>query len=382
MKPIEGWKDKALLTPGPLTTSRGVKQAMLRDLGSRDVAFMQIVAEIRGRLLALAGVADAGYEAIPMQGSGTFAIESVLGSAIDPGGKALIVVNGAYGRRIASICERLRIETLTLEYPEDALPDPREIGRLLEQQTGLITDLAVVHCETTTGIMNPIEEIGALAKAAGVRYFVDAMSSFGGVPLDVAGCNIDYLVSSANKCIEGVPGFGFVLARRAALEASEGWARSVSLDLLAQLRGFEANGQFRFTPPTHALLAFHQALIELDSEGGVEGRAARYAENHRTLVTGMRALGFREYLAPELQGHIITSFLYPEDPNWSFDRFYELLNARDYVIYPGKVSNADCFRIGNIGRLFPSDIRGLLAAIAETAAEMGLKLAQDGARGA
>jgi len=231
-----------------------------------------------------------------------------------------------------------------------------------------------VHCETTTGMMNPIAAIGSAAHAAGARYFVDAMSSFGAVPIDFEAAHIDYLVSSANKCIEGVPGFGFAIARKAALLETEGWARSLSLDLLAQWKGLEGNGQFRFTPPTHVLLAFHQALRELAEEGGVAGRAARYQGNYETLITGMRALGFSEYLVPDLQGYIITSFLYPEHPKWNFESFYNRLSERDCLIYPGKVSNADCFRIGNIGRIFPSDVHTLLAAVRDALESMEIVL--------
>jgi 2-aminoethylphosphonate-pyruvate transaminase len=200
------------------------------------------------------------------------------------------------------------------------------------------------------------------------------MSSFGAVPIDLAGCHIDYLISSANKCIEGVPGFSFVLCKLSSLKACAGYARSVSLDLLDQYEGFEKNGQFRFTPPTHALVAFRQALAELELEGGIARRAERYRSNYETLIAGMREMGFQEYLKPEDQGYIITSFLYPNDPNFSFEKFYEGLNQKDYVIYPGKVSDADCFRIGNIGRIFEPDIRALLAAIRETIDQMGVRL--------
>jgi 2-aminoethylphosphonate-pyruvate transaminase len=373
MSALPGWKDKVLFTPGPLTTSQTVKQATLRDLGSRDFAFIETVKDIRRRLLAAAGVSATDYAAIPMQGSGTFSVEAVLSSTVKPGGKVLIVINGAYGQRIKKMCEVLHIDHVALVCPENEHPDLAAIESTLAG--GGFTDLAVVHCETTTGIINPIDAIGALAKAAGVRYFVDAMSSFGAVPIDVAGAHIDYIVSSANKCIEGIPGFGFVIARRAALESTRGWARSLSLDLLAQWEGLESNGQFRFTPPTHVLLAFHQALLELDLEGGVTGRAARYRANYDTLVAGMREMGFEEYLDPEMQGYIITSFRYPTDSSWDFERFYTLLNDRGYVIYPGKVSNADCFRIGNIGRIFPADVRDLLCAIRDAATTLELKLA-------
>jgi len=369
---INGWKDKILLTPGPLITSRTVKQAMLRDLGSRDFEFIEIVRDIRRRLLTVGGVAEAGYEAIPMQGSGTYALESVVSSTIPQDGKILVIINGAYGTRIAKIASVLKIDTAKLEYPEDRLPDLAEISAALEKDRA-ITHVAVVHCETTTGIMNPVEEIGQIVTRFGRIYFVDAMSSFGAVPLNLANWGIDYLVSSSNKCIEGVPGFAFVLARRDTLLATEGYARSVSLNLLDQWRGLEKDGQFRFTPPTHALLAFHQALFELDAEGGVEARAARYRSNYETLLAGMRAMGFKEYLRPEHQGYIITSFLYPADPNFLFEEFYRRLNEKDFVIYPGKVSNAACFRIGNIGRIFEQDVRNALAAIRDTIAEMGVK---------
>ena len=368
-------KDKTLFTPGPLTTSHTTKLAMLRDLGSRDAEFIGMVRAIRRRLLALGGVEDRGYEAIPMQGSGTFGLESVISSTVPPQGKMLVVVNGAYGRRIAQIASVLKIETVALTYPETELPDVNQVAAALELDPA-ITHVALVHCETTTGIFNPIREVGAIARRFGRYYFVDAMSSFGAVPLNLADCCIDYLVSSANKCIEGVPGFAFVLARREALLATEGFARSVSLDLLAQWKGLEHDGQFRFTPPTHALLAFHQALLELEQEGGVEARATRYRQNYRTLVNGMRALGFEEYLLPELQGYIITTFRYPSDPRFNFSEFYRRLNDKGYVIYPGKVSQDNCFRIGHIGRIFESDICDLLAAIRTTTDEMGIDLSQ------
>jgi 2-aminoethylphosphonate-pyruvate transaminase len=361
---IPTWKDKILFTPGPLTTSRTVKQALLRDLGSRDYEFIRIVADIRQRLLEIGGVADQGYEAIIMQGSGTFSLESVISSTIAPGGRLLVVINGAYGRRIAQIAKVYDIEVVPLTYPENRPPDLAEIEAALMADEA-ITSVAVIQCETTTGLMNPIREIGEIVKRSGRDYFVDAMSSFGAIPINLAECGIDYLVSSANKCIEGIPGFGIILARRETLLKTEGYARTFSLDLLAQLLRLEKDGQFRFTPPTHSLIAYHQALLELEAEGGVEGRAARYRANYELLIAGMRALGFEEYIRPEDQGYIITSFPYPNHPNFNFEDFYRRLNDREYVIYPGKVSEADCFRIGSIGRIFPSDIRALLAAIRE-----------------
>ncbi len=368
-----GGRDKILFTPGPLTTSQTVKEAMLRDLGSRDFDFINIVRNIRQQLLELGEVDDQGYEGIIIQGSGTYGIEAVLSSVTPPDGKWLVIINGAYGRRINRIAQVLKIETVILEYAENRKPALNEVEAVLSANKSL-TNVAIVHCETTTGIINPIRAIGAIVKKFGQRYFVDAMSSFGAIPLNLAICEIDYLVSSANKCIEGVPGFAFVLAKREALQKTEGYARSVCLDLLSQWKGLEANGQFRFTPPTHTLMAFAQAIKELNDEGGVAGRAARYQKNYETLCTGMRKMGFQEYLNPEDQGYIVTSFLYPNHPNFNFERFYELLNKKNFVIYPGKVSDADCFRIGTIGRIFESDVRALLAAIRKTLIEMKVDL--------
>jgi len=371
---LPDWKDKALFTPGPLTTSRTVKQAMLRDLGSRDFEFIAVIKDIRERLVALGTARTGDYTAVLLQGSGTFSVEAMLSATVPPDGRVLIVSNGAYGRRLEQIAKVNHIPANVLSYPEDCPAGAVDVEAALADDPA-VTHVALVHCETTSGLLNPVREIGLIAQARGRTLCVDAMSSFGAVPLDLAEWGIDYLVSSANKCIEGVPGFGFVLARRAALAATAGYARSLSLDLHAQWQGLEKDGQFRFTPPTHVLLAFQQALRELEGEGGVAGRAARYQRNYETVVAGMRALGFVEYLAPEHQGYIITSFRYPTHPNFKFPEFYERLNEKGYVIYPGKVTNADCFRIGHIGRLGTNDMRDLLRAIGVTLDEMQISLA-------
>jgi 2-aminoethylphosphonate-pyruvate transaminase len=371
---IPSSRDKLLFTPGPLTTSLSVKQAMLHDAGSWHFEFNAIVRRVREKLLELAGVSQsAGFEAIPMQGTGTFGVEAVLSSVVPPEGKLLIVANGAYGERMAQMAVHMKMDHAVLRCPENATPDRAALERTLREDRA-ITHAAVVHCETTTGILNPINEIGRIVKAAGRLYIVDAMSSFGALPIDFAASGIDYLISSANKCLEGVPGFSFVIARRAALLETEGWARSLSLDLLGQLRGFEKNGQFRYTPPTHAILAFVQALKELDEEGGIAARGARYQRNHEVLVEGMKQLGFRVYLDPKVQSCIITSFYFPEDPRFTFNEFYRRLSDQGFIIYPGKISHADCFRIGSVGRIFEADVRALLAAIRETIAGMGLEM--------
>jgi 2-aminoethylphosphonate-pyruvate transaminase len=369
--PLPAAKDKLLFTPGPLTTSLSVKEAMLHDAGSWDVEFNGIVADVRARLLKLAGLAhDKGWEAILLQGSGTFGVEAVFQTCVPPQGKVAVLANGAYGERIVQMLKHARIEHAVLRSAEDTPHAPGALDALLAGDRA-ITHVAIVHCETTTGMLNPLEEIGRVTKKHGKMFVVDAMSSFGALPIDFEACGIDFLISSANKCVEGVPGFSFVLCRRAALAACEGFARSLSLDLLGQLKGFDKNGQFRYTPPTHAILAFARALDELEWEGGAAAREQRYRQNHRTLLDGMNRLGFRPYLSPTVQSCIITAFHTPTDPRFSFENFYRKLSARGFIIYPGKLTQVDTFRIGNIGRLFPGDLEQLVQALGAVLAEMG-----------
>lgn len=367
-----GNPSKLLFTPGPLTTSASVKEAMLRDLGSLDSDFLATVGSIRKRLLGLGPYSTDDYECVLMQGSGTFVVESVISSAIPRNGKLLALVNGAYGRRIAQMARIHGIALDVLEVAESTKFMPDIVAEYMAS-AGSITHVAIVHCETTSGMLNEVEGIGRVVENAGATYIVDAMSSFGAVPIDMAGAHIAFLISSANKCIEGVPGFGFILANRRALEFTKGNARTLSLDLYDQWASMEANnGHFRFTPPIHTILAFEQALNELDEEGGVRARGERYRQNHVALCRGMRELGFEIYLADEDQSYIITSFRYPAHPAFEFAEFYERLWRLGFVIYPGKLSRESCFRIGNIGRIFVRDIEALLVAIRTVLLEMGI----------
>ena len=344
-------KDKLLFSPGPLTTSATVKRAMLRDLGSLDSEFLATVHNVRMRLLDLGPYPREEYECILMQGSGTFVVESVISSAIPHDGQLLVLVNGAYGRRIAQTARVHGIALEVFEVAENKKFTAALVAEYLASASG-ITHVAVVHCETTSGMLNQAEEIGHVVHAAGASYIVDAMSSFGAVPIDMVCSHIDFLVSSANKCIEGVPGFGFVLANQ--------WA------------SMEANGHFRFTPPIHTILAFEQALNELEEEGGVSARGERYRQNHVALCRGMKAMGFEIYLADEDQSFIITSFRYPSNPAFQFADFYERLWTLGFAIYPGKLSHEACFRIGTIGRINVADIEALLAAIRRVLNDMGV----------
>ena len=234
---------------------------------------------------------------------------------------------------------------------------------------GGFTHLAVVHCETTTGMLNPVVGLGSVAQRHGVKYIVDAMSPFGGIPMTMEQLQAHFLISSPNKCIQGVPGFGFVVASRESMEETEGWSRSLSLDLFDQWREMEEHkGKWRYTSPTHVVRAFSQALVELDDESGVAVRHQRYCDNHRLLVEGMRSLGFETLVAPEHQSPIITSFLYPPGNRISFNDLYQALKSRRFVIYPGKVSRAETFRIRTIGHVFPADIRLLVESLREVTA--------------
>ena len=365
--------DPKLFTPGPLTTSAGVKHAMGHDIGAWDAPLIAMVKEIRDGLLKVAGVSrDGGWDVTLQPGSGTFGVESMLGSLTPTDGKLLLIANGAYGERLIKIAKMLKIDVVELRFAENEPAKPEVIAKTIADHPD-ITGVGIIHCETTTGLNNDIAAVGKVVKEAGKTYFVDAMSSFGAMPIDFEGFGIDVLVSSANKCMEGVPGFSFVFAKTALLEAARDgqWARSHSLNLADQWQGMQTNGRFRFTPPNQVLLAFRQAMREFFAEGGIAAREARYKENYQTLVDGMSAHGFGEFLPRDKQSHIITTFLCPADDNYDFMTFYNKLSDRGFVIYPGKVTGSDCFRIGNIGRLYKRDIQGLLLAIGEVIGEMG-----------
>jgi 2-aminoethylphosphonate-pyruvate transaminase len=369
-----------LLTPGPLTTSTTVRQAMLRDWGSRDQDFIDLNARICARLVELAGAAGS-HVAVPLQGSGTFVVEAMLGTLVPPDGKLLVLVNGAYGRRMATIARRQGRRVATLETPEDQPNEPRALDGALAADPA-ISHVAAVHCETTSGILNPIGPLAEVVARHGRRLLIDAMSAFGALPLDARAVAFDALAASANKCLEGVPGVGFALVRPDVLAACAGHAPSLALDLHDQWQAMERNGQWRFTPPTQVLAALDRALAEHAAEGGSAGRGARYRENCRTLVDGMRRLGFETLLPDAVQAPIIVTFRMPDDARFRFEEFYGRLRALGYVIYPGKLTVAPSFRIGCIGHLGAAEMRGAVAAIQATLAEMGVESGAPAARAA
>ncbi|WP_417597549.1 2-aminoethylphosphonate--pyruvate transaminase [Oceanospirillum sp.] len=361
-------KPPYLLTPGPITTTDTVKAAMLRDWGSWDGDFRQMTRQLCDQLLDVANAKDS-HVCVPMQGSGTFAVEATLGTLVPKTGKVLVLMNGAYGKRLAQTLDYLGRDYVTLD-KGDYLPPMRDEVENILKADGEITHVAVIHCETSSGILNPIPEIAEVVARLGRRLIIDSMSAFGAIPVDAKNLPFDALISSANKCFEGVPGFGFSLVRRSALEQSKGNAHSLSLDLYEQWAYLEKTGQWRFTPPTHVVAAFLQAMKEHAEEGGVAGRLARYSRNQQRLVAGMKALGFRTLLNEKWLSPIIVTFLSPQHDNFDFNTFYERIKAKGFVIYPGKLTVVDSFRLGCIGQLYDEQIDQVLVVIKEVLAEM------------
>jgi 2-aminoethylphosphonate-pyruvate transaminase len=344
---------------------------MLHDYGSRDRYFVQVNDQIRNRLVDLVG-GGPDHVCIPLQGSGTFVVEAMLISFVPRDGKILLLINGAYGQRMARICEYHNRSFEIDEYPEDQPVDVTVLDRLLKSDSA-ITHVGVVYCETTSGIKNPIQELAVVARHHGRSFLIDAMSAFGALPLEAQETKFDAVVASSNKCLEGSPGIGFCISPRDVIERARGHSDTLVLDLYDQWQAMENNGQWRFTPPTHAILALTQALDELDAEGGVAGRSRRYRQNCDLLIRGMREMGFQTLLPEAVQAPIIVTFHMPTDPNFYFDQFYDALRHQGYVIYPGKLTVAESFRIGCIGRIDIEQINGVLTAVRTTLDKMGVK---------
>ncbi len=348
-------KEYKLLTPGPLTTTETVKREMLFDHCTWDDDYKAITQNIRKELLALAHVSEEEYTVVLMQGSGTFGVESVVTSSVGPEEKLLVCSNGAYGERMAQIARQAGKNLVVYNEDYDRIPDAAKVKALLEKDTA-ITHVGMIHSETTSGILNDIESVGKVVKEAGKTFIVDGMSSFGGVDIDVKATGIDFIVSSANKCVQGVPGFSYIICTKDALMKCQGKCGSLSLDLYDQWVTMNKDGKWRFTSPTHVVLAFAKALEELKAEGGILAREKRYRENNKRLIERMAKMGIRTYIDSTHQGPIITTFFYPESKQFCFEEMYEYIKERGYAIYPGKVTDADTFRIGNIGEIYSEDI--------------------------
>ena len=364
-------RDPILLTPGPLTTALPTRMAMLRDWGSWDSNFNAITAIVRERLLAIAS-ATGTHVCVPMQGSGTFSVEAAVNTLVPRDGHLLVLINGAYGKRFAKLAQMMGRRTSTFETAEDVPTTPADVENLLAADAS-ITHVGLVHCETSTGILNPLREIAEVIAQHGKRLIVDSMSSFGAIPIDAQAMPFDALVAASGKCVEGPPGMGFVIARKSALEVSGGNCTSLSLDLYDQWQYMEKTTQWRYTPPTHVLVALAAALDAFAAEGGQPARYARYSRNYETLIRGMAELGFRPFLDPRIQAPIIVTFHAPADPRYTFREFYDRVRDKGFILYPGKLTEVETFRVGCIGAIGPDEMRHAVNAIRDTLGEMKIE---------
>jgi 2-aminoethylphosphonate-pyruvate transaminase len=362
--------DPILLTPGPLTTSLATKQAMLRDWGSWDSAFNAVTASLRSDLVDIVGGGDE-YTCVPMQGSGTFSVEAAIGTIVPRGGKVLVPNNGAYCARMVSICGYLVRAVVDLPVPEDQ-PATAAIVEAALAADPSITHVAQVHCETGAGVLNDLPGIAQACARRGKGLIVDAMSSFAALPIDVSSAPFDALIAASGKCLEGVPGMGFVIVRKKVLEACGGTAHSLAMDLHDQYVYMEKTTQWRYTPPTHVVAALRAAVDQYKEAGGQPARLARYAANCRALIDGMAALGFRPFLKPEVQAPIIVTFHAPADPAYDFKTFYAKTRERGYILYPGKLTQVETFRVGCIGAIDANEMRNVVSAVAATKMQLGI----------
>jgi 2-aminoethylphosphonate-pyruvate transaminase len=364
-------RDPILLTPGPITTSLATKAAMLRDWGSWDAAFNAVTAEVRRKLLAVVHGHDT-HVCVPLQGSGTFAVEAAVNTLVPRDGHVLVLVNGAYGARLAKLATMMGRRVSTFETAEDVPTTGEDVDRLLVADPS-ITHVGLIHCETSTGILNPLPDIAAVVQRHGRSLIVDAMSSFAAIAIDARSMPFDALIAASGKCVEGPPGMGFVFVRKSVLERCAGNSSSLSLDLHDQWTYMERTTQWRYTPPTHVVVAFNAALDQLAAEGGQPARLVRYTGNCDTLLAGLGEMGFRLFLRPEIQAPIILTFHAPPDPAYSFKDFYARVRDKGFILYPGKLTRVETFRVGCIGAIGPDEMRQAVNAVRDTLREMGIR---------
>jgi 2-aminoethylphosphonate-pyruvate transaminase len=364
-------RDPVLLTPGPLTTSLQTKNAMLRDWGSWDIAFNSVTAKVREQLLDIVH-GHGTHVCVPMQGSGTFSVEASVNTLVPRNGHVLVLINGAYGKRMARLVEMMGRKVSVFETPENIPTTAQDVDRLLANDK-TITHVGLIHCETSTGILNPLAQIAEVVARHGKSLIIDAMSSFGALEIDARSVPFDAVIAASGKCIEGPPGMGFVLVRKSVLEKCSGNSMSLSLDLYDQWVYMEKTTQWRFTPPTHIVVAFHEALNQYFAEGGQPARLKRYTENYETLMAGMNELGLKQFLHPEIQAPIIVTIHAPASPKYSFKDFYDRVRNKGFILYPGKLTQAETFRVGCIGAIGAAEMRQAVNAMRDALVEMGIK---------
>lgn len=378
MKNANNTRDSILLTPGPLTTTLRTKLAMLRDWGSWDTDFIELTAELRRSLLAVVH-GEGSHEVVPLQGSGTFSVEAAVATVVPRDGHVLVLDNGAYCKRLGKLATLMGRRTTIMAHAEDEAVSAAALDSKLQSDPS-ITHVGFIHCETGTGVLNPLQAVAEVCARHGNGLIVDAMSSFAALPIDAREIRFDALVAASGKCLEGVPGMGFVFIRKAALAGCEGHSHSLAMDLFDQHAYMEKTGQWRFTPPTHVVAALAEALRQFAEEGGQPARLARYVDNCRTLVDGMAALGFRPFLAPDLQAPIIVTFHAPTHAAYEFRAFYEAVKRRGFILYPGKLTQVETFRVGCIGAIGRNEMQQAVAAIGDAMRELGIELACGGGR--
>jgi len=368
-------RDAILLTPGPLTTTLRTKLAMLRDWGSWDADFNALTAEVRHELLKIVH-GEESHVVVPLQGSGTFSVEAAVATVVPPaaqGGHLLVLDNGAYCKRFGRLATLMGRRTTILPRAEDEPISADELDAALRADAS-ITHVGFVHCETGTGVLNPLKAVSDVCARHGKGLIVDAMSSFGALPIDAREVRFDALVAASGKCLEGVPGMGFVVIRKAALAVCEGRSHSLAMDLFDQHAYMEKTGQWRFTPPTHVVAALAEAIRQFVEEGGQGARLARYTDNCRTLIDGMRTLGFEPFLRPEIQAPIIVTFHAPKHPAYDFKAFYAAAKRRGFILYPGKLTQLETFRVGCIGAIGRNEMQQAVNAVGEAVREMGVSV--------
>ncbi|MFD1259364.1 2-aminoethylphosphonate--pyruvate transaminase [Entomomonas asaccharolytica] len=365
-------RDNILLTPGPLTTTLRTKLAMLKDWGSWDTDFNALTAKLRQQLLeVIDGQQD--YVVVPLQGSGTFAVEAAIATIVPKKGHLLVLDNGAYCKRMAKLATMMGRQTTVLSHPED---EPISIAAV-EQAViadSSITNIGLIHCETGTGIVNPLAAVSDLCQRLGLGLIVDAMSSFGALPISANDIVFDALISASGKCLEGVPGMGFVFIRKAILDSCEGNSHSLAMDLYDQYIYMERTGQWRFTPPTHVVAALAEAMKQFIEEGGQPARLARYNNNCQVLLDGLATLGFKPFLKPEYISPIIITFLAPQDSHYDFKQFYSLVKAAGFMLYPGKLTAIETFRVGCIGAIGEKEMRQVISAMHFCMQQMNIEI--------
>ena len=363
-------RDRILLTPGPLTTTLRTKLAMLHDWGSWDADFIAVTASVRRRLLAIVHGQDS-HVVVPLQGSGTFSVEAAVASVVPRDGHVLVLDNGAYCKRASKLTQMMGRRCSVLPFAEDEPVSAAALEAELINEPA-ITHVVLIHCETSAGVENPLSAVAEICQRHGRGLIVDAMSSFAALPIDARTVRFDALVAASGKCLEGVPGMGFVFVRKAVLEGCAGHSQSLAMDLFDQHAYLEATGQWRFTPPTHVVVALSEAIAQFEEEGGQPARLARYADNCATLIRGMTALGLKPFLAPAHQAPIIVTFHAPDHPAYDFKRFYAAAKARGFLLYPGKLTQVETFRVGCIGAIGRAEMQQAVDAVAGALRELGI----------